>query len=77
MDKGSNRLVFLHEIKIFIRVSFPRKIMTFSTDFAISNRMSSFVHKYSLAKLENSQVVIFNEFLRQGRTTKVYIPVHS
>ena len=33
VDKGSNRMVFLHEMRNF-RVKFP-KIMTISTDLAI------------------------------------------
>ena len=47
VDKGNSRRVFLHEIKNFRvkRLFFP-KIMTISTDLAISNNMSSFVLKY-------------------------------
>ena len=67
MDKGSNAIVFVHEIKNFkvkliIIAVFP-KIMTISTHLAILNSMSSFVPKYWL----NWQILvaIFNEFRRQ------------
>ena len=47
MDKGSKRPVFLHEIKNFSRkIAVFSKMMTISTDLAISNSMSSIVPKY-------------------------------
>ena len=64
VDKGSNTIVFVQEIKNFggeIAV-FP-KIMTISTHLAISNNMSSFVPKYWLNW--KILVAVFNEFRRQ------------
>ena len=44
MDKGSNRIVFLRDVKNFggKMAVFP-KLMTISTDLAILDSMSSFV----------------------------------
>ena len=61
VDKGSNRIVFLHEIynfRVKILAVF-HKIKNISTVLAVSNSMSSFVPKYWL----NGQllVAIFNE----------------
>ena len=60
VGKGSKKIVFLHEIKNFKGkiAAFP-KIMTISTDLAISN-MSSFVPKYCVNW--QNLVPIFNQF---------------
>ena len=77
MDKCSNRTVFFHEIKnIRVKKCVLPKIMTISTDLAISNSsMSRFVSKYWL----NWQILvaISNKFIDKDGTTKVYIQVHS
>ena len=64
MDKGNNGIVFLRQIKNFmVKIAVFSKIMTISTDFAISNSMPNFVPKYLLKW--QVFVVIFNEFRRQ------------
>ena len=52
---------------------FP-KIITISTDLAISSSMSSFVPKLWLKW--QILVAIFYEFVNKDGITKVYIPVH-
>ena len=64
VDKGSNSVLLLHEIKNFKgKMAISSKIMATPTNWAISNSMSSFVPAYWL----NLQILlaIFNEFLRQ------------
>ena len=56
---------FCIESTIFGKIAVSPKIMTISSDLAISNSMSSYVPKYWL----NWQILvaIFNEFLGQSR----------
>ena len=64
MDKDSNRIVFFARDQEFQgKIAVFLKIMTISTDLAISNSMSSFVPKYRL----NWQILvtILNKFSRQ------------
>ena len=71
MDKGSNTIVFVNEIKNFWgKIAVFPKIMTISTHLAISNSMPSFVPKYWL----NWQILVavFNEFRRPLKCTYLF-----
>ena len=65
MDKGSNAILFLYEINNFSEIGVFAKILTISTDLAISDSRLSFVPECWLNW--DSLDTIFNEFFGQRR----------